>query len=185
MAADARPNHATDVMRVHGNWNAGLTAGAGRLSRGPALAMTAITVVVMLVAGSAAAQKLPAGYIKTVAGTVAVERVGQVRPASLGQAVLTGDTLRTGTDGRVGVTLKDETRLSLGPQSELTIARFDYAPAERQLGFVMRLVSGTLAYISGRIAKLAPESVTIETPSSIVGIRGTHLLVAAGQAGPP
>src|SRR5689334_12028963 len=92
-----------------------------RLSRGHALALAALAAGMILTARSAAAQKLPAGYIKTVAGTVAVVRVGQEQPASLGQAVLAGDTLRTGADGRVGVTLKDETRLSLGPQSELTI----------------------------------------------------------------
>jgi hypothetical protein len=131
------------------------------------------------------AQPRPCGYIKIIEGTASVRRAGQESPAVVGQSLLPGDTLRTGADGRLGVTMKDETRLSLGPQSELTIAQFSYAPAERELGLVMRILTGTMEYISGRIAKLAPQSIRIETPSSVVGIRGTHLLIAVSQPRQP
>jgi hypothetical protein len=36
-----------------------------------------------------------------------------------------------------------------------------------------------LHYISGVIAKLKPEAVTVKTPSAIIGVRGTHFLVKA------
>jgi hypothetical protein len=71
--------------------------------------------------------------------------------------------------------------VSLGPNTEIAVASFAYAPTEGQLGFVMRVVRGAVTYISGRIAKLSPESIKIETPTSILGVRGTHLLIAAGQ----
>jgi hypothetical protein len=157
--------------------------GSGRVSATVAAATLAVQIVIF--AAPAAAQERTIGFVKNTAGNVLVIRGGQEQPASPGVALVAGDVLRTGADGRVGVTMKDETRLSLGPQTELTIAQFAYSPAERDLGFVMRLLRGTVAYISGRIAKLAPESIKIETPSSIVGIRGTHLLISAGQAGPP
>ena len=59
-----------------------------------------------------------AGRIKVASGTAFVVRQGAVIPAEIGQLVFAADGLRTGADGRVGVTLKDETRISLGPNSE-------------------------------------------------------------------
>jgi hypothetical protein len=126
------------------------------------------------------AQDQAAGYVKTVMGTAFIVRAGEPRPAEPGQPILEGDALRTGGDGQLGVSMKDQTRVSLGPNTDLTIAQFMYAPADGRLGFVMRIVSGVLSYISGRIAKLAPESIRIETPSAIVGVRGTHLLIGVG-----
>jgi hypothetical protein len=35
--------------------------------------------------------------------------------------------------------------------------------------------------VSGRIAKLAPDSVRLETPAAIVGVRGTSLVIRASQ----
>ena len=52
-----------------------------------------------------------------------------------------------------------------------------YAPADGRLGFVFNIVRGVAAYVSGQIAKLAPESIRLETPAAIVGVRGTSLAV--------
>ena len=37
-----------------------------------------------------------------------------------------------------------------------------------------------LSYVSGLVAKLAPAAVSIQTPTAIIGVRGTHALVRAG-----
>ncbi len=42
---------------------------------------------------------------------------------------------------------------------------------------VLRFVRGVTAYVSGRLAKLAPDSIRLETPSAIVGVRGTTLAI--------
>jgi hypothetical protein len=96
-------------------------------------------------------------------------------PAQAGQLVYESDALRTGTDGRLGVTLKDDTRISMGPASEVRVDRFLYAPAEGRLGLVLNVVRGVVAYVSGRIAKLSPDSIRLETPAAVVGVRGTTL----------
>jgi hypothetical protein len=76
------------------------------------------------------------------------------------------------------VTLKDETRLALGPGSEVRLDQFMYSPGEGRLGFVLRIARGVVAYVSGRIAKLSPESVRLETPAAILGVRGTRLVLS-------
>lgn len=117
----------------------------------------------------------PAGRVKVTSGTAFVVRQGMLLPARVGQVVLEADSLRTGADGRVGVTLRDETRISLGPSSEVLLSRFMYSPAETSFALTLRIVRGMAAYVSGRMAKLAPDSIRLETPAAIVGVRGTRL----------
>lgn len=120
-----------------------------------------------------AQQPAAVGRIKIASGSVFIVRAGDLLPARPGHVVFEADALRTGPDGRVGITLKDDTRVSLGPASEVRLDRFRYAPAEGQLGFVLKVVRGVAAYVSGRIATLAPDSIRLETPDAIVGVRGT------------
>jgi hypothetical protein len=125
----------------------------------------------------AAQEANPAGRIKTVTGAAFIVRNNAVIPAQAGQVVYEADALRTGPDGKMGVTLKDDTRLALGPGSEVRLERFAYAPGTASLGMVLKFVRGVTAYVSGRLAKLAPDSVRLETPSAIVGVRGTTLAI--------
>jgi hypothetical protein len=130
-------------------------------------------LAIVLAAAPAFAQQAIAGRIKVASGSVFIVRGGVTTPAQAGQIVYESDSLKTGADGRLGVTLKDDTRVSLGPASEARLDRFAYAPAEGQVGFVLQIVRGVVAYVSGRIAKLAPDSVRLQTPAAIVGVRGT------------
>lgn len=121
-----------------------------------------------------------AGRIKVVSGAAFIVRDSKLIPAQIGQDVYTADALRTGADGRIGVTLKDDTRFSLGPGSEVRLERFNFATADGALGLALKIVRGAAAYVSGRIAKLAPDSIRLETPAAIVGVRGTTLAVLVG-----
>jgi hypothetical protein len=135
--------------------------------------------LVCAVATPVIAQERPvAGRIKVSTGAAFVVRDGAQIPAQVGQIVYEADGLRTGGDGKVGITLNDDTRLSLGPNSELKLERFTYAPAESGFGLVLRFVRGVSTYVSGRIAKLAPDSVRLETPAAIIGVRGTTLAIS-------
>ena len=138
--------------------------------------LAAIAFMVMA-APAFAQQPSPAGRIKVVSGTAFVVRAGGTIRAEVGQSVFESDSLRTGDDGRIGITLDDDTRLSLGPSSEVRLDTFRYAPAEGSVGLAMQFLRGIAVYVSGQIAKLAPDSVRLETPSAIVGVRGTTLAV--------
>lgn len=118
-----------------------------------------------------------AGRLKVVTGSVFIVRGGTTLPATVGEFVRETDAIRTGPDGRVGLTLKDDTRVALGPDSEMRVDSFRYAPAEGRLGLALQFVRGVAGYISGRIAKLAPNAVRLETPAAIVGVRGTSLAI--------
>lgn len=140
-----------------------------------------VIVCACLIGEAQAQEGRPAGHVKVLSGTASAERTGGARSLKLGDPIFESDLLRTGPDGRVGITLKDGTRLSLGPNTDVALASFAYAPAEQRFGLVLRVARGIIEYLSGRLGKLAPESIRIETPSSIVGVRGTHVLIEAPQ----
>ena len=118
-----------------------------------------------------------AGRIKVASGSAFIVRESKLIPARAGQVVFEADGLRTGAEGRIGVTLKDDTRVSLGPNSEVHLDRFVYAPSDGRLALVLKIVRGVAAYVSGQIAKLSPDSIRLETPAAIVGVRGTSLAI--------
>jgi hypothetical protein len=136
--------------------------------------------VFLMGSAAASAQSATAGRVKSATGAAHVVHAGSEFPAQPGQTVYQGDLIRTGPDGRIGLTLNDDTRLSLGADSELRLDRFSYAPADGQLALAIKLIRGVAAYVSRRIAKLAPDAIRIETPTAILGVRGTTLAIRAG-----
>jgi hypothetical protein len=135
-------------------------------------------LLVSLVAASAwAAEGETIGSIKTLQGQAAVVRTAHILPAEIGLKLVKTDVLKTGPNGSVGIILRDDTLLSVGPNSELLLADFVFAPAEGKLSLVTRLTQGTAAYLSGQIGKLAPHAVRFETPVATIGTRGTMFAV--------
>lgn len=114
--------------------------------------------------------------VEKVSGTATVVRQGRTISAKIGLDIYQYDTLRTGSNGSMGVIFNDDTSLSLGPGSMLVIDEFIFAPREGKYSIALRMVKGTVAYLSGLISKLAPESAHIETPTSSIGIRGTKFV---------
>jgi hypothetical protein len=148
--------------------------------RAPAALVAAVLIwLAALLPAPLQAQVQPAGYVKVATGAAVIARGGVERPARPGDAIYENDRLRTGANGHLGVTLKDDTRISLGTDSEIDLSEFKFSPAEGQLGLVMKLLRGVAAFISGRIVALRPDSVRIETPATIVGVRGTYIVIRA------
>jgi hypothetical protein len=136
-----------------------------------------LTLLLAAATPALAQEQAAAGRIKVVSGAAFIVRGTEAIPARAGELVFAADGLRTGEAGSVGVTLKDDTRLSLGPNSEVRLERYVYAPGTGGLGMVLKFVRGVSAYVSGRLARLAPESIRLETPAAIVGVRGTTLAI--------
>ena len=119
------------------------------------------------------------GQIKSAKGAVHIERAGQKLPATVGAKVRQSDTVVTGTDGSIGITVIDNSLLSAGPNSTLAIERYVFDSTTHAGAFDTRLSRGTLAVVSGKIARQSPESMTVKTPAAILGVRGTEFVVRA------
>ena len=142
-------------------------------------------VTLFLAVSCAAAQAADGsiGIVKFATGDTVIERDGARSALVAGASLMRHDVVETGADGKLGITFKDNTRVSLGPNSRFAMKEFVYKPAEEEYSFVTRLARGTMFFISGVIAKLSPESVSIETPTASIGVRGTRFLVRVGDVG--
>jgi hypothetical protein len=117
------------------------------------------------------------GQIKTLTGEVYIVRQGVKHPAKAGDRLESADSIITGANGRVGITFIDNSRFSAGPESHIELERFEFNPTTHEGAFATKLQRGTLAIISGHIAARSPEAMTVRTPITILGERGTKVLV--------
>lgn len=117
------------------------------------------------------------GRVKRAFGKAAIER-GKARiPAASGQVLREGDILVTGADGRISVGFIDNTRFSAGPNSRVALSEFKFDETTHRGSFVTQVDRGSLAVVSGQIAKENRNAMKVGTPTSLLGVRGTRFVV--------
>ena len=142
-------------------------------------AWSALVAILCAIGLPARAEEAPVGFIKALSGTATLTHDAVATAAALAMPIYQNDRLETGSDGALGITFRDNTRISLGPNSRIELKHFVFQPAAEQYGFILGLAYGTLEYISGLTEKLAPDAMSIQTPGFTVGARGTRLLIRA------
>lgn len=144
------------------------------------VALGVASAILILNSAARAADDIVA-YIKTVQPQAAIIIEGIEEEAAPGDPVTENDVITTGPTGSVGMTFTDNTRISLGPNSEFRVSDYLFAPDRNAYSFVSRLSKGTMEYASGLVGKLAPETARVETPAGTIGIRGTRFLVSVAD----
>ena len=119
--------------------------------------------------------------VKSASGAAMVKRGAAIIPAKVGQSLNPGDWLETGKDGRMAVTFIDNTRFAVGPNSRIAVSKFDYDRTRAQGNFVTQVSRGSLAVVSGKIAKSGKDAMKVQTPTSLLGVRGTRFIVEVPQ----
>jgi hypothetical protein len=136
----------------------------------------------MLLGALAGAHAADIGQVKVAKGTVTIERGGDSLPATVGMRLQASDVLRTGADGSVGITMSDNSLLSAGPNSVLALDRYEFDDVTSAGRFDASLRQGTLAVVSGRLAKQSPQAMKVRTPAAVLGVRGTEFVVSVDDA---
>ena len=121
------------------------------------------------------------GQIKNVSGQVFLLRNNVQQPAKAGDLVEQADVLTTGRDGSIGITFIDNSRFSAGPNSRIELTQFRFNPTTQEGEFHTGMQRGTLAIVSGQIAKRSPEAMKVITPTTILGVRGTTFAVKVDE----
>ena len=125
-----------------------------------------------------AAEPTPvAGMVKRVSGTAVVERGGTAMPAVPGMVLQAGDRVITGSPGGIGIVLSDDSIVTAGPDSRIALSDYKFNSTTQEGGMVVRLLKGALHFVTGLIGKQAPQNVRIETPTAVLGVRGTEFIV--------
>jgi hypothetical protein len=144
-----------------------------------------IALIILLLASTTCwADEAPIGYVKTVSGEASVMTGKNRVAAQLGTPLYMGSHLKTGHKSSLGVTFKDDTVMSFGSDTELTVDEYLYAPAQGKLKLATTMGKGSLNYVSGVIAKLQPDAVTVTTPTGTIGVRGTQFVAMVEESKP-
>ena len=130
---------------------------------------------------AAAANGPEIGRIKSVAGAASVVRGKTVAPAAPGELLQVGDVLRTGPDGRIGVTFVDNSRFAVGPNTRLALSQFEFDDTTHAGKFLTTIDRGSLAVVSGQIAHENKDAMRVRTPTSLLAARGTRFVVQVGS----
>lgn len=121
------------------------------------------------------------GRVKRSKGAATIERAGVSIDAKTGLVLEASDVLVTGPKSLISVTFIDNSRFSAGPNSRVSLETFKFNTTTHEGSFVTKLERGSLAVISGQIAKQKPDAMQVRTPTSILGVRGTRFIVEVGQ----
>jgi len=119
------------------------------------------------------------GSLRKVSGDGFIQRVDKTEHLEVkeGMAVYQNDLITTSEDGSLGIVFKDRSRLSLGPNSKLTVNKYVFNPSQKKYSMLTKMLKGSAKYTSGKLSKLSPGSVSFQTPDATISSRGTSFLI--------
>ena len=121
------------------------------------------------------------GNITELNGTGRVVR-DQTFQASIDLDINSYDNVQT-SNGRLGITFLDDSQVRLTEHSELIIDEFIYDPDPSKSKMALQFASGTARFITGKLASIDKENISIQTPSATIAIRGTDFTVTVDELG--
>ena len=141
-----------------------------------------VAALVLLMAGlcataQAQSQGQRGGTLKAIQGDVTLVKGSNRLTAATGDGVVQSDKIVTGPNSAASLVLRDGTALVIGPNSQVSLARFEYESTTQKGSLLVDVLQGTIRMISGLIAKIDPEQVKVKTPTVVVGVRGTDFIV--------
>ena len=139
-----------------------------------------LVLIFCLTANIAFAAEEPVGKIIALIGQATAVNDTTSRKLELTSDIFPQDTITTSATGKLQIMFKDDTLLSVAPETRLTID--DYVYNEDQSNFLVSCTTGMLEFATGDIVKQNPEGFKFETPLNVIGIRGTIGGVMVGQS---
>ena len=115
------------------------------------------------------------GTIDSLEGDVRVMSAGSDRAGGAGVELNEGDTVKTGDNAWALLSMTDGASFTLRPNSQLRFQAYRYNPDGNASdnSSVLALVKGALRSITGHIGRTNRDGYKIETPTAVIGIRGT------------
>ena len=141
--------------------------------RGPIVA--GLLMLACLSTASVAAAEI--GRIKSVSGAANIVRGKAATPATPGYQLLVSDVIATGKDGRIGITFVDNSRFAVGPNSRVALSQFEFDDTTHKGKSLTTVDRGSLAFVSGQIARENKDAMRVRTPTSLLAARGTRFVV--------
>ncbi len=100
---------------------------------------------------------------------------GSARKLAVGDAVYAGEHIWTDKGTSVHIQFADESRFSLGPNTEFVIDRFRFKQGVEEDAFHSRVIKGVFRFVSGLIAHTKGRDMKVTARVATIGIRGTQV----------
>jgi len=120
------------------------------------------------------------GSVVSVQGNATATRNGATSALKSNDEIFKGDTLKTSANSALGVIFDDETTFNLRANASITVDDFVYQEGGNRNKAAINVLAGTVAFVASAVAKTG--DMTISTPVSTTGIRGTTGLVEVGPS---
>jgi hypothetical protein len=139
------------------------------------LPIFACGVIFYIAAGYGIAGAAPIGTTVDASTQVVGSGSGGRRLIRKDSPVFSDDRFRANRTGNAQIVLKDNTRIVVGPNAQVTIDDFVFATDTTFKKITVKATKGAFRFISGRSGSSA---YSIETPTGTIGVRGTAFDVA-------
>ena len=97
---------------------------------------------------------------------------------NVGDPIYFGDTITTNEGGKSQILFVDQTVMTVGSNTELTIDEFVYDAEKTDGKLLSTIKSGSVKILTGKISEKNPENLVVETPAGTIGTRGTEFKAA-------
>jgi len=97
---------------------------------------------------------------------------------NVGDPIYFGDTITTNEGGKSQILFVDQTVMTVGSNTELTIDEFVYDAENTDGKLLSTIKSGSVKILTGKISEKNPENLVVETPAGTIGTRGTEFKAA-------
>ena len=122
-------------------------------------------------AADAVATRVPIGRVEKVSGSATVLRNGVPVELHLGDVVVKGDVVQTGSDSTLTIRFNDGTVFGLSSNARIVLNDMVYAVGSNSNSALFTLVEGIIGFVAGQIAKTG--DLKVDTPVATMAIRGT------------
>jgi len=121
----------------------------------------------------------PIGQVMIVQGEVIIihESILKGYRATNQMKLYKGDTLIARSKGRLSIQLNDNSILSLGSESKLTLNKVMIDPVSKTRSSFMNLPSGRVRFGVKRMKNYKSSDFKVKTPTALVGVRGSDFVI--------
>ena len=120
------------------------------------------------------------GQFDQTNGDVVVKRMGLTYVAAPGFSLNRGDSILTGAKSGAIFRLTDGSQYQVGPSTQFDVNAYRFKAGSTQpsdFAAKLRLVFGAIQIATGKIGQTFKENYVMETPLSVIGVRGTEFTV--------
>jgi hypothetical protein len=117
------------------------------------------------------------GVVRTLNGKAIVIRGDKEISAKKDMVIMQKDAIETGKNGTIGITFKDNTVFSMGPDSAIEIQDYVFDSGKFKGAMTVKMNRGTMTAVSGDIPKGSPGAMRIKTPTAVLAVRGTRFVI--------